>query len=394
VKAKRYNKKKRADEESTGELRNNSENDCKNVPEQKAMTVYIEGYEEAFEDRPNVEPAFVVKNLLKRPTDVTQERDSLSNQVQVLKEKTQPELLKELPYQVISENHRIEMSQEDLTYDQLLSQARGTAKYWIPRLCGALRSENPNYSNYNIKEIVMKDCIEIWQKATIRDALPDEYKDKLRQELGREGNKVRYGSEQATEFADSGESCGNQRDSNLAKSSSFDPIEDVSEDFDRMNRGQDVITESEKIKKLGERITQVEEEKEMIRVENHTLKEENHTLKEENHTLKEENHILKEKTQPELLKELQEKFYDEPGLLDAKKLQKISMEAGKNLMILAERYNSILQEAVERGKPVPFGTYILTKPELKLVPIRIMVDFDRKRIRVELWEKRLQRLSR
>jgi len=147
-----------------------------------------------------------------------------------------------------------------------------------------------------------------------------------------------------------------------------------------MNRGQDVITESEKIKKLGERITQVEEEKEMIRVENHTLKE--------------ENHILKEKTQPELLKELQEKFYDEPGLLDAKKLQKISMEAGKNLMILAERYNSILQEAVERGKPVPFGTYILTKPELKLVPIRIMVDFDRKRIRVELWEKRLQRLSR
>jgi len=45
---------------------------------------------------------------------------------------------------------------------------------------------------------------------------PDEYKDKLRQELGREGNKVRYGSEQATEFADSGESCGNQRDSNLA----------------------------------------------------------------------------------------------------------------------------------------------------------------------------------
>jgi hypothetical protein len=28
----------------------------------------------------------------------------------------------------------------------------------------------------------MKDCIEIWQKATIRDALPDEYKEKTRQE--------------------------------------------------------------------------------------------------------------------------------------------------------------------------------------------------------------------
>ena len=379
MKAKKYNKKKRADEESTGELRNNSENDCKNVPEQKTMTVYTEGYEEAFEDiedRPNVEPAFVVKNLLKRPTDVTQERDSLSNQVQVLKEKTQPEL----PYQVISENHRIEMSQEDLTYDQLLSQARGTAKYWIPRLCGALRSENPNYSNYNIKEIVMKDCIEIWQKATIRDALPDEYKDKLRQELGREGNKVRYGSEQATEFADSGESCGNQRDSNLAKSSSFDPIEDVSEDFDRMNRGQDVITEKERAKMLSKELEEAEVERSM--------------LKHEIADLKNQVKVLSEKNTPELLKEIEEKFADQSGLLDAKKLQKISMEAGKNLMILVERYNSILQEAVERGKPVPFGTYIMTKPEMKLVPVRIMVDFKSDRIWVELWEKRLQSLSR
>ena len=44
----------------------------------------------------------------------------------------------------------------------------------------ALRRENPNYSNYDIREIIMKDCIEIWQKATIRDALPDEYKENLR----------------------------------------------------------------------------------------------------------------------------------------------------------------------------------------------------------------------
>ena len=80
--------------------------------------------------------------------------------------------------------------------------------------------------------------------------------------------------------------------------------------------------------------------------------------------------------------------------MDAKKLQKINMEAGRNLMILAERYNSILQEAVERGKPVPLGTYILTKPKLKIVPIKIMVDFDRRRVWVELWEKRLQRLSK
>ena len=32
--------------------------------------------------------------------------------------------------------------------------------------------------------------------------------------------------------------------------------------------------------------------------------------------------MLKEKTTPELLRELQEKFADAPGLIDAKKLQK------------------------------------------------------------------------
>jgi hypothetical protein len=117
-------------------------------------------------------------------------------------------------------------------------------------------------------------------------------------------------------------------------------------------------------------------------------------LKHEIADLKNQVKVLREKNTPELLKEIGEKFADDQnGVLDSKKMQKISMDAGKNLMILVERYNSILQEAVERGKPVPLGTYILTKPELKIVPIRIMVDFDRKRIWVELWEKRLQNLS-
>ena len=95
-------------------------------------------------------------------------------------------------------------------------------------------------------------------KATIRDALPDEYKEKLRQELGKEGNKARYetGSEQATEFAPFDESGNIQRDSNLAKSGSSGPVEDVSEDFSKMNRGQDVITESQKVQKLQNRLSE------------------------------------------------------------------------------------------------------------------------------------------
>jgi hypothetical protein len=76
-----------------------SANDDKNVPEQKAMIVDTEGYEEAFEDvnRPNVESASeLVKNLQKKLEDVVKERDSLSNENKIIKEKTQPELLKEL----------------------------------------------------------------------------------------------------------------------------------------------------------------------------------------------------------------------------------------------------------------------------------------------------------
>jgi hypothetical protein len=154
-----------------------------------------------------------------------------------------------------------------------------------------------------------------------------------------------------------------------------------SEALTGMNRRSDVITKTERERRLSKQLEEAVNERNMLKREIADL---NNQVK-----------VLSEKNTPELLKEIEEKFADDQkGVLDSKKMQKISMEAGKNLIILIERYNSILQEAVERGKPVPFGTYILTKPELKLVPVRVMVDFNRKRIRVELWEKRLQYLSK
>jgi hypothetical protein len=64
-------------------------------------------------------------------------------------------------------------------YESLLKQARGSAKYWIPQLCLALKEENSNnLSNEDIRDRVMKDCISIWQKDIIRDALPDAIKKK------------------------------------------------------------------------------------------------------------------------------------------------------------------------------------------------------------------------
>jgi hypothetical protein len=109
----------------------------------------------------------------------------------------------------------------------------------------------------------------------------------------------------------------------------------------------------------------------------------------ENKILRIENKIMKEKTQPQMLHELKELFYDKPGLLDAKQLQKISEKAGRDLETIIQRYNIIIQRAIDLGEPVPIGMYIMTKPDMKLVPVRIFVDFDKRKIEVSLWEKKL-----
>src|SRR5215204_6366449 len=133
------------------------------------------------------------------------------------------------------------------------------------------------------------------------------------QELARESHKYREGSGQTTEF-DNTENRTFMHGLNPAQSGPVGPIEDVSEDSSKMNRGQDVITGSERIKKLEQRLNQAEKKRLLLRRESDEL---NTTVK-----------VLKEKTTRELLKELQEKFHDQPGLIDAKKLQKDALDRG------------------------------------------------------------------
>jgi predicted RNase H-like nuclease (RuvC/YqgF family) len=106
--------------------------------------------------------------------------------------------------------------------------------------------------------------------------------------------------------------------------------------------------------------------------------------------LKRDNEALTEKTQPEMLKEINERFSDEPGLIKGDKLQKVNEAAGKNIVRMLERYNSILNDAVVHGRPIPVGLYVIARPENVLVPIRVTVDFRLKRIDISLWEKKLQ----
>jgi regulator of replication initiation timing len=110
---------------------------------------------------------------------------------------------------------------------------------------------------------------------------------------------------------------------------------------------------------------------------------------EEASELRRNNEALKEKTQPEMFQEIQEKFYDEPGMLKGDKLQKVNETAGKNLVRMLERYNSILNDAAVRGQPIPVGLYVIAKPEMVFVPVRFTVDFDKKKVYISLWEKKL-----
>jgi hypothetical protein len=68
--------------------------------------------------------------------------------------------------------------------DNLLKQARESRKYSVLRFCltfkGDKQSNNP--SNQDIREMVVKDCISIWQKeATTRNVLPVIIKEKHKQ---------------------------------------------------------------------------------------------------------------------------------------------------------------------------------------------------------------------
>ena len=66
---------------------------------------------------------------------------------------------------------------------------------------------------------------------------------------GRQKQLEQAGSKQTPEFAPFDENSNISPDSTRAKSDSFGPVEDVSEDFEKMNRGEDVVTESEEAKK-------------------------------------------------------------------------------------------------------------------------------------------------
>jgi hypothetical protein len=81
-------------------------------------------------------------------------------------------------------------------YDQLLEEARtkaesfkSTAREYVPKMYLALRNENPNLKPKDARVRIEKDCMGVWSKRTILDALPDEAKDLEKQKAGRISQK-------------------------------------------------------------------------------------------------------------------------------------------------------------------------------------------------------------
>lgn len=77
-------------------------------------------------------------------------------------------------------------------YDDILEKARksaeqfrSTAKEFIPKMYKALRNEKPNISPEDARDRIDKDCVEIWSRRTILDALPDEAKNQEKQKASR-----------------------------------------------------------------------------------------------------------------------------------------------------------------------------------------------------------------
>lgn len=151
--------------------------------------------------------------------------------------------------------------------------------------------------------------------------------------------------------------------------------------FEALRQENESLKENERLK-----------EKEIARLksEKEELKEQLAKKTEQINELRKENEGLQKDRRLEFLREIQEKFYDEPGLLKAEEIEKISEKAGRNIETTLQRYGTFLRNEAESGQPVPLGTYIMIKSKKILVPVRIMIDFDKRKIEASLREKKLQ----
>ena len=83
------------------------------------------------------------------------------------------------------------MSRYDDFLKQLKEDHKTTAQMAIKWLYLLLKEDDPNLSNDDMYDRILKDCLVIWARATVIENMPDELKDSERQEAGRRGAEAK-----------------------------------------------------------------------------------------------------------------------------------------------------------------------------------------------------------
>ena len=164
--------------------------------------------------------------------------------------------------------------------------------------------------------------------------------------------------------------------------------------FEALRQENESLKEKEKVKEkekleLIKEMAYLREENARLKLEKEELRQSVEKIEQISESRKDNEGLQKDK-QLEISREIQEKFHDEPGPQNAKELEKISIKAGRDIKTILQLYNTVVKNKVESGQPVPLGAYIIIKPRMVLMPVRITIDFEKRGIEYSLWEKKLQ----
>jgi hypothetical protein len=267
-------------------------------------------------------------------------------------------------------------------YNRLLEQAReagaSTARTWIPKLCQALREEDKNLSNEDIRDRVEKDCAYIWSKSTIRTYIPGEFKDLQKQEAGRKGREKQL---------EEPIPAGGARETGAENSSVPSKVLE-SESFEEIRRPVGVYSKDEMIKR----------EKEVFSRARKVLEEES---KKKDDIIKQKNDIIKQKEneidrlrQAQDISDIPHKIVeDKIGPVKVQNLSKISEFDRRGFKALVSRFAELVRRKMTSEGHATVKFYILTKDRTTnieyLVPVNYTVDMFNRSTDVILDEDRL-----
>jgi hypothetical protein len=248
-----------------------------------------------------------------------------------------------------------EHSQDDnkkTPYDEYLSQLKQqhnlTAKTGLKRLYELLKLEDPLMSKDDMYDRIVKDCLDIWQRQTIFNNMPDELKDLEQQKSGKKGREKRQEITVTSSGSEPTESVGNDLTNDNINEDKPDEWTIVSKK-DPHVRGPPIQIDAQILEKL-------EAEKKKLKLENDKIKSENEEFRLENGKFKEE---LAEQTDAQILEKLEaekKKLKLENDKIKSEN-EEFRLENGKFKEELAEQtkhYHDVLDsvnKTMDKNKP-------------------------------------------